>query len=68
MKTTHKQMLLKALMSDKLVTQSKFNFKISRRMSCLRKDGYVIDKHDFENKRGCWYEINYKKTPKRLFK
>jgi hypothetical protein len=70
MKTTHKQRLLHAMMSDKVVSQKKFpNIQVHTRITDLRKDGYVIDCLKVNSAKGTQfiYELNYKKTPKKLF-
>ena len=42
---THKQKLVDALMSDKLVTRKSFKFKVSRRISDLKKDGWLLNQY-----------------------
>lgn len=68
---THKQKLVDALMSDKLVCQKKFKFKVSRRISDLKKDGLVITSSKYgtpECKMFLVYELDYKKSKKSLKK
>ncbi len=68
---THKQRLLQAMMSDKVVSQKKFpSIQVRTRITELRKQGYVIDCLKVESAKGVnyIYELNYKKTPKKLFK
>lgn len=68
---THKQRLLQAMMSDKVVSQKKFpSIQVRTRITELRKQGYVIECIKVESAKGTQYiyELNYKKTPKKLFK
>jgi len=68
---THKQRLLQAMMSDKVVSQKKFpKIQVRTRITELRKQGYVIECLKVESVKGTQYiyELNYKKTPKKLFK
>lgn len=68
---THKQRLLQAMMSDKVVSQKKFpKIQVHTRITELRKQGYVIECLKVESAKGTQYiyELNYKKTPKKLFK
>ena len=68
---THKQRLLQAMMSDKVVSQKKFpKIQVRTRITELRKQGYVIECLKVESAKGTQYiyELNYKKTPKKLFK
>jgi exosome complex RNA-binding protein Csl4 len=68
---THKQRLLQAMMSDKVVSQKKFpSIQVRTRITELRKQGYVIECLKVESAKGTQYiyELNYKKTPKKLFK
>lgn len=68
---THKQRLLQAMMNDKVVSQKKFpSIQVRTRITELRKQGYVIDCLKVESAKGTQYiyELNYKKTPKKLFK
>ena len=68
---THKQKLVDALMSDKLVTRKSFKFKVSRRISDLKKDGLVIESvpnFKRDDKKFISYELNYKKSKKALKK
>jgi exosome complex RNA-binding protein Csl4 len=68
---THKQRLLQAMMSDKVVSQKKFpKIQVRTRITELRKQGYVIECLKVESAKGVnyIYELNYKKTPKKLFK
>lgn len=68
---THKERLLQAMMSDKVVSQKKFpKIQVRTRITELRKQGYVIECIKVESAKGTQYiyELNYKKTPKKLFK
>lgn len=68
---THKQKLVDALMSDKLVTRNSFKFKVSRRISDLKKDGLVITSSKYgtpEGKMFLVYELDYNKSKKALKK
>ena len=68
---THKQRLLQAMMNDKVVSQKKFpKIQVRTRITELRKQGYVIECLKVESAKGTQfiYELNYKKTPKKLFK
>ena len=56
------------MMSDKVVSQKKFpKIQVHTRITDLRKDGYVIKTCKIIGKNEYHYELNYKKTPKRLF-
>lgn len=66
---THKQTLMKALLSDKLVSQNKFkNIQVRTRVSDLRKEGLAIDCRSLVNPKGekvHYYELNFKKSKKK---
>ena len=66
---THKQTLMKALLSDKLVSQNKFkNIQVRTRVSDLRKEGISIECRSLVTPKGekvHYYELNYKKSKKK---
>ena len=66
---THKQTIMKALLSDKLVSKNKFpKIQVHTRITDLRKEGIAIDCRSLVNPKGekvHYYELNYKKSNKK---
>lgn len=69
---THKQTLMKALLSDKLVAQKKFpKIQVHTRISELRKEGLTIECKSLITPKGekvNYWELNYKKSNKKALK
>lgn len=69
---THKQTLMKALLSDKLVAQKKFpKIQVHTRISDLRKEGLAIECYSLITPKGekvHYWELNHKKSNKKALK
>ena len=70
---THEQTIMKALLSDKLVTQKtmkkkKPTIQVRTRVSELRKEGIYIECYSLITPKGekvYYYELNHKKSKKK---